>query len=172
MHGLTHPLPRLVAADTRDDAPGVIARPPRLYLAVLAGGVILDLLWPTAVRPDGVPAGAWYGGAAALIASGVGLIAAAVRAFGRAATPVETYRPTAALVESGVFERSRNPMYVALTLMYLGLAVAANNLWLLGLLLPLLALMRYGVVAREERYLEARFGERYRAYRSRVRRWL
>jgi protein-S-isoprenylcysteine O-methyltransferase Ste14 len=53
-----------------------------------------------------------------------------------------------------------------------GLAVAANSLWLLGLLVPLLALIRYGVVAREERYLEAKFGERYRAYRTRVRRWL
>jgi protein-S-isoprenylcysteine O-methyltransferase Ste14 len=172
MHGLTHPMPRLVTADARNDQPGVIARPPRLYLAFLAGGVALDLLWPTAIRPDGIPAALWYGGAGALIASGVGLMAAAVRAFGRAATPVETYRPTAALVIDGVFRRSRNPMYVALTLLYLGLAVAANNLWLLGLLLPLLALMRYGVVAREERYLAAKFGERYQAYQSRVRRWL
>jgi protein-S-isoprenylcysteine O-methyltransferase Ste14 len=168
---LTHPIPRLVAVDPGDQ-PGVLARPPRLYLAFLAGGVVLDLLWPTSLRPDGVPAVAWYGGAAALTASGVGLMAAAVRAFGRADTPVETYRPTAALVGDGVFRRSRNPMYVALTLMYLGVAVAANNLWLVGLLPPLLALMRYGVVAREERYLEAKFGERYRAYRSRVRRWL
>jgi len=63
-------------------------------------------------------------------------------------------------------------MYVALTLMYLGGAIAASSLWLLALLAPLLVLMRYGVVAREERYLEAKFGERYRTYRSRVRRWL
>jgi protein-S-isoprenylcysteine O-methyltransferase Ste14 len=171
MRCLTHPTPRLLAADPGDQ-PGVIARPPRLYLAFLAGGVVLDLLWPTSIRPGGAPATVWYGGAGALVALGVGLMAAAVRAFGRAATPVETYRPTAALVSDGVFRRSRNPMYVALTLMYLGLAVAANNLWLLGLLVPLLALIRYSVVLREERYLEERFGERYRTYRARVRRWL
>jgi len=171
MHCLTHPTTRLLAADPGDQ-PGVIARPPRLYLAFLAGGAVLDLLWPTSIRPDGIPASAWYGAAGVVIALGVGLMVAAVRAFGRAATPVETYRPTAALVSDGVFQRSRNPMYVALTLMYVGLAVAANNLWLLGLLVPLLALIRYGVVTREERYLEARFGERYRAYRARVRRWL
>ena len=59
-----------------------------------------------------------------------------------------------------------------MTLMYLGIALATDDLWLLGLLVPLLGLIRYGVVAREERYLERKFGEAYRGYRTRVHRWL
>ncbi len=70
------------------------------------------------------------------------------------------------------FRRSRNPLYVALTLMYVGLALLTNSLWVLALLVPVLLILHYGVVRREERYLEAKFGEAYRGYRARVRRYL
>ncbi len=66
---------------------------------------------------------------------------------------------------------SRNPLYVALTLIYVGLALVANALWVLVLVVPVLLVMHYGVVRREERYLEAKFGDAYRQYRSRVRRY-
>ena len=77
-----------------------------------------------------------------------------------------------ALVAEGPFRFSRNPIYVALTLIYCGIGVAADSGWVLGLAVPLLAVMRYGVIAPEERYLEAKFGDAYRDYKGRVRRWL
>jgi protein-S-isoprenylcysteine O-methyltransferase Ste14 len=99
-------------------------------------------------------------------------MAAALGRFRRAGTPVETYRPTTALVTEGIYRRTRNPMYVALTLLYAGIGFAANSLWTLGFLPPLLLVMRYGVIAREERYLTRRFGTRYLDYQGSVRRWL
>jgi protein-S-isoprenylcysteine O-methyltransferase Ste14 len=85
---------------------------------------------------------------------------------------VPTWMPTTALVTGGPYRISRNPIYLALTLVYLGLALAWGSLWPVVLLAPLLIVMRYGVIGREERYLEARFGDAYRAYRAAVRRWI
>jgi protein-S-isoprenylcysteine O-methyltransferase Ste14 len=96
----------------------------------------------------------------------------AVRAFRNAGTNVETPKPATTLVTSGIYARSRNPMYVALALLFAGTAVLADSGWLALLLLPFLGVLRVGVIAREERYLERKFGEPYRAYRARVRRWL
>jgi protein-S-isoprenylcysteine O-methyltransferase Ste14 len=96
----------------------------------------------------------------------------AVREFRRAGTNVETPKAVTALVTDGVCAWSRNPMYVALALLFAGIAVLADSGWL-GLLLVLyLGLLRVGVIACEERYLERKFGAPYRAYRERVRRWI
>jgi protein-S-isoprenylcysteine O-methyltransferase Ste14 len=75
-------------------------------------------------------------------------------------------------VTSGIHGRSRNPIYVGLFLIYVGIGVAARSPWILIFTLPLALVMRYGVVAREEAYLERRFGDAYRQYKTRVRRWL
>jgi protein-S-isoprenylcysteine O-methyltransferase Ste14 len=151
---------------------GVVARPPRLYLAFLGLGLLLGYLWPAPLAPGGLPAGARLGGGAALLAGGVVLMAAGMRALRRHGTRVETHQPTTALVTDGPYRASRNPIYVALTLLYAGVAVLADSAWALALLAPLLVVMRFGVVAREERYLERRFGPAYRAYRTAVRRWI
>ena len=81
-------------------------------------------------------------------------------------------RPTTAIVTSGPFRFSRNPLYVALTFLYFGLTLAVNTWWSMVVLVPLLIIMHRGVVLREERYLEQKFGETYRQYRSKVRRYL
>jgi protein-S-isoprenylcysteine O-methyltransferase Ste14 len=89
-----------------------------------------------------------------------------------AGTNVNPALPTTTIVTSGPFRFCRNPLYGALTLIYLGLTFAFNT-WLgMVLLVPLLVIMHFGVVLREERYLEHKFGEAYRLYRSRVRRYL
>ncbi len=90
----------------------------------------------------------------------------------RAGTNVRPDQPTLALVFDGPFRFTRNPLYLAATGLYLGIALLVDALWPLLLLVPVLAVLRWGVVAREERYLEAKFGEPYRAYKARVRRWL
>jgi protein-S-isoprenylcysteine O-methyltransferase Ste14 len=104
--------------------------------------------------------------------AGLALGVAGIRNFFRAGTPVPTNQPTRALVTSGIHARSRNPIYIGLFLLYAGIAVAATSPYALILLLPLALVMRYGVVAREETYLEQRFGDAYREYKARVRRWL
>ena len=97
---------------------------------------------------------------------------AAQRKFGKARMSFSLFDPATALVTSGPYRFSRNPGYLALTLAYIGISVAADTVWMLALLLPALAIVRYGVIAREERYLEGKFGEAYLAYKAAVGRWL
>jgi len=95
-----------------------------------------------------------------------------VRVMHRAGTSEKTSLPTTALVTTGPFRFSRNPLYVSLTLGYIGIAVAAQSLWALALLIVVLVVMQKGVISREERYLERKFGADYLRYKERVRRWI
>ena len=90
----------------------------------------------------------------------------------RAGTNVRPDQPSLAIVTDGPFRFSRNPMYLATTGLYLGITLLVNTPWPLILLSPMLLVLHWGVVRREERYLEAKFGEPYRAYKSRVGRWV
>jgi protein-S-isoprenylcysteine O-methyltransferase Ste14 len=108
----------------------------------------------------------------ALAASASAVAAGAIGRFRRAGTAAEPWRPSTALVTGGVYRFTRNPMYLAMVLLHLGLALAVDSAVALALLPSLLALVQAGVVLREERYLERRFGDEYRRYRASVRRWL
>ncbi len=159
-------------ADT--GTPGVIARPPLLFLAALLLGFVLDSLLPL---PFPVLWGDLGHGASAMIASsltliGIAVFAAGIRNFSNAATPVQGSKPTRALVTTGIHGWSRNPIYLGMFLVYCGIGVAAQSPWILILTLPLAITIRYGVVAREEAYLERRFGDAYQVYKARVHRWL
>jgi protein-S-isoprenylcysteine O-methyltransferase Ste14 len=107
-----------------------------------------------------------------LIVLGLAIMAAGMRNFRRAETPVPSNQPVRALVTTGVHGYSRNPIYIGMFTVYTGIGLATRSPWVLALLLPLAVIMRYGVVAREEAYLERRFGDAYRDYKARVRRWL
>lgn len=150
---------------------GVIARPPLLFLGALLLGGVLDRLLPLRFVIPGDDTLRWTI-AAFLILVGLALAVAGIRNFSRAGTPVPTNEPTLALVTSGIHRRTRNPIYLGLFLIYAGIGTAAQSAWILILTLPLAITIRYGVVAREEAYLERRFGDAYRAYKARVRRWL
>ena len=151
--------------------PPVIARPPLLFLAALLIGFVLDRLlrlpWP--VPEADLPP--WIIGGP-LILIGLALAAAGIGNFSQAGTPVRTITPTRALVTTGIHGWTRNPIYLGMFLVYGGIGAAAESSWTLVLTLPLAMLIRYGVVAREEAYLERLFGDAYRDYRARVRRWL
>jgi protein-S-isoprenylcysteine O-methyltransferase Ste14 len=150
---------------------GVIARPPLLFVGAFLLGLGLEHLLPLAfVVPADAPV-FWTIGAC-LILIGVALMAAGIRNFVRAATPVPTNQPTRTLVTTGLHGWTRNPIYLGMFLIYVGLGVAAHGAWVLVLTLPLAILIRYGVVAREEVYLERRFGNAYLDYKQSVRRWL
>jgi protein-S-isoprenylcysteine O-methyltransferase Ste14 len=154
------------------DTSGVIAPPPLIYATGLALGFLLNWLAPVPLWPSGAaPALRWTVGGGLFIAAGL-LAAWAMLRFSRAGTPIPTWRPTSALVVEGPYRFSRNPIYVALSLAYAALGIGLGNPWILGLLAPVLVVVRYGVIAREEAYLERRFGEEYRRFKGRVRRWL
>lgn len=148
----------------------VIARPPRLFLAALLLAFVLDRLLPWSFAVLGHPVHAVLG--VALILMGLGLGVAGIRNFSRAPTPVRTNQPTRALVTTGIHGWTRNPIYVGMFLIYGGIGIGSRSSWTVALTLPLAIAMRYGVVAREESYLERRFGDAYRVYKARVRRWL
>jgi protein-S-isoprenylcysteine O-methyltransferase Ste14 len=155
---------------TANDNPGVIAPPPLLYAAALGIGLAIDFLL---VRVQtGIPASLRYGLAILAFAVAVALAASALVGFRRAGTHAEPWKPTTAIVTNGVYGLTRNPMYVAMALLYLAAAAAADSVVALVLLVPLLVIVHYGVVAREERYLEAKFGDEYRRYMETVRRWV
>ena len=146
---------------------GVIAPPPLLYAAGLVLGLVAQRLYPVHVLP---PSLARVLGPLFLLL-GLGGLPAFI-AFRRHHTSPIPYKPVTALVTSGPYRFTRNPMYVGFTCLYLGIALWANALWPLVLLPVVLVVMHHGVIAREERYLEQLFGDEYRAYRGRVRRWL
>jgi protein-S-isoprenylcysteine O-methyltransferase Ste14 len=150
------------------DNPKVLILPPLLYGVALAAGFLLQWLAPRPILSSN--ARYWAGGV--LLAFGVVLAVWARRVMEQAGTNVNPTLPTTALVAAGPFRFSRNPLYVALTLVYIALALLANALWVLVLIVPVLFVTHYGVVRREEVYLETKFGDAYRAYRSRVRRYL
>ncbi len=148
----------------------VIAPPPLIYLAPLGAGVALHFLWqPLRFFPSG-----WIGHAAGWPVFGVALLIFlwSLRTFARHGEDIRIEKPTNSLVGNGPYRFSRNPIYVSLTLAYAGIALILNTVWPLTLLPLALATMHYGVILREEGYLEGLFGDEYRQYRKKVRRWL
>src|SRR5262245_2899845 len=149
---------------------GVIAPPPLIFLAFLALAAVLELLAPSPTAT--LFRHARYVAGAVLFLIGLFIGIAGVRGLRAAATNISTDLPATALVVDGIYRWSRNPLYLAMTLIYIGLAIAAGSGWAIALLVPLLVLMHVGVIAREEEYLERKFGSMYSEYKSRVRRWL
>ena len=154
--------------EERPDHADVIGPPPLLYTAALVIGAGLEWFWPTAIGLGWLPLVL----GAILILGGLAIALLGALALRRAGTAIPPNRPTTELVTDGPYRWSRNPLYLALTLIYAGVGLIADDLWILVLLVPLLLLLHWGVVVREERYLEAKFGEAYRRYKQRVRRWL
>lgn len=150
------------------DRAGIVAPPPVIYLGVLSLGLLLEWLWPTRLLswPVAVSVGS------AILVCGVIGLAAAIRTIWRAQTPVDLYKPSIAIVTVSLFRFSRNPIYVSDTLIYVGLSLALNAWWALALTPVLVLIMQVGVVAREEDYLERKFGDDYLRYKRLVRRWL
>ena len=153
--------------DTTDNA-HVIIRPPIAWgLAVIAG---LGLNWLVPARFLAAAPASWIGGVVFVLA--LMLLVWAAATITRSGSNVPTNRPVTTIVESGPYRFTRNPIYLGMMLGLVGLALAFDDLWLLAMLVPFALVIRFGVVAREEAYLERKFGDVYRRYRARVRRWL
>jgi protein-S-isoprenylcysteine O-methyltransferase Ste14 len=163
-----HTIQSPAMADTTDTA-NVVIRPPIAWAVAVLAGLALNWLMPLPFVPAAVPAG-WLG--AMVFALALALLAWAIVTITRAGSNVPTNLPTTTIVEIGPYRFTRNPIYLGMFVGLIGLAIVFDNLWLLMMLVPFAPVIRYGVVAREESYLERKFGDAYRGYRSRVRRWL
>ncbi len=147
--------------------PGLV-RPPVVYTLAVVAGLALEAVWPV-----GLP----LGRAGPLLAGVFGVVAVLLvvwtrRVFKAANTPVPGNRPAVAVVTSGPFRLSRNPLYLAFTALGLSVAVFAGSAWAVGTVVLAMGVMQWVVIPREERYMAQRFGDEYVAYMSSVRRWL
>lgn len=145
-----------------------LARPPLVYLGATGLGLAIQGLWPVRVAPAGLspPVGI------ALMLLAAVVFASAVREFRKARTPIPGNRPTTSIVRTGPYRVSRNPIYLAFSLLQLGFAFWVDSLGVLITLPLAVALMSLVVIPREERYLAARFPSDYPAYKASTRRWL
>lgn len=150
------------------DSPGVVAPPPLVFASGLIAGATLSWFYPTVFWPQI----AGYVIGSVLAASGLMMILSIYLAMRRAKTNIEPWKPTTAIIESGFYRYSRNPIYVAMAIVYLGIAAIFALVWSLLFLPVCLLFIHFFQILPEEKYLEAKFGSSYIAYRSRVRRWI
>ncbi|MBC7811135.1 MAG: isoprenylcysteine carboxylmethyltransferase family protein [Burkholderiales bacterium] len=150
------------------DNPGVIAPPPLIFLAGTVLGLLLHWLLPLRLIPDALQVPVAL---VPLIASVI-LGLSAAQQFIRAGTHLEPNRPSTAIVTSGPYRFTRNPIYLAMALFQTGIGIMVDGVWVLLLLIPVLLVVNYGIIMREERYLERKFGDEYRRYKQSVRRWI
>jgi protein-S-isoprenylcysteine O-methyltransferase Ste14 len=145
-----------------------LARPPLVYLVAIVVAWLLGFIWPQAFVPHDVrmPLGV------AIILGAVVLFILSTGRLRAAGTPVPGNRPTTAIVRSGPYRFSRNPIYLAFSLLQLGIALWTGNSWQLVSLVAVTTFMTLVVIRREERYLEAKFGGEYLDYKASVRRWI
>jgi protein-S-isoprenylcysteine O-methyltransferase Ste14 len=153
--------------DEQDKA-GIIAPPPLIYLRALIFGLLLSRRFPIPFLPRRMARGLGW----PLLGGGVLLLGWFEWAMRRAGTPTNPYKPSSGIVTEGPFRYTRNPAYLSMTMVYAGVAFLARAPWALALLPVALGVIRRGVIEREERYLERKFGAEYVSYKARVRRWI
>lgn len=150
------------------DRPGIVIPPPLIYIGGLALGLRLDrAILPSPMRVPGGTLAGWL-----LIAAGTVVGVSGAVMFRMHRTGVLPHRPATSVVQDGPYRFTRNPMYLGMTLAYLGISLLLAKWWPLATLPLVIWAMHPLVILREERYLSARFGGEYDEYRSRVRRWI
>jgi protein-S-isoprenylcysteine O-methyltransferase Ste14 len=154
--------------DDEHDKAGVVAPPPLVYLGTLTVGLLLNRRSPIGFVPRKVARGLGW----PLLGAGMLLLGWFEWAMRQAGTPTNPYKPVARIATEGPFRYTRNPGYLSMAMIYAGIASLANALWAILLLPVALVVIQRGVIEREERYLERKFGEEYLTYKSRVRRWV
>ena len=151
-----------------DIANSARVRPRMVYLISLVSGMVIQLVVPFTFLPVSlaVPLGV------PLVAVAIALYSYSVARFRAAGTPVPAREPTTAIVRTGPYRFSRNPIYLAFSLFQLGIAMWVNSVWLLATLVGAVALIHTVYIPKEEQYLERKFGAQYLDYKTSVRRWL
>ncbi len=149
------------------DNAGVAFHPPLLLLGSIGLGFAARWLAPAEFLPR---AWAVFGGPI-LVAASFGVFLWAANTMHRGGASIPTGEPTNSLVVSGPYRFSRNPIYLGMVCLLLGIGIWANSLWFIGLAAITIVLLNWGVISREEHYLERKIGAEYSAYKGRTRRW-
>lgn len=157
--------------DQTKDTPGVIAPPPLIFLSGLVLGWMVHRLYPVYLLPPEYLNISRISGVFLIISGLAAIITAKVR-MQRAKTNIEPWKPTTAIITDGIYSYTRNPVYIAMVVIFLGVELIFNSLWFAPFLVLVLLAVHYGVILREERYLENKFGEEYLSYKRSVRRWI
>jgi protein-S-isoprenylcysteine O-methyltransferase Ste14 len=152
----------------KSDTAGLPLPPPFIVLGFLIAGLIVSAIFPI----DPIPVALRLILGVALVAIGFFIASRAFQAMANARTPIDPFEPTSAIVSGGPSRFSRNPIYVAFALAYLGIALALNAVWAIALWPIMLIVLTQVVIVREEKYLTGKFGEVYTQYQSKVRRWI
>jgi len=154
--------------NNKADNAGVITIPPFIYIIGLIAGLLIHYFYPSDFLPEAIAI--WIGVPLMLVAFPIAVMA--FKTFKQAENDPDVRTPTTTIVTVGVYRLSRNPMYLSLAILYLGISCWVNSLWCLLLVLPVLIVVHEGVIKREEKYLEKKFGDAYLQYKSKVRRWI
>lgn len=165
--------PSLTGAHTlssKDDHANVITKPPFIYLGGCVLGWMFGQVVPTPLWPDIL----WMWSLAGYLSLGLGtvLLAAALFSFFQMKQNPDPHTSSNALYTGGVYKVTRNPMYVGMALYMLAYGAFTNNLWVIFLVMPVVVVVHYGVIKREESYLRSKFGKAYKKYCKRVHRWV
>ena len=156
--------------DAAPDRAKFVIFPPVIPYSALAIACILQWLEPLGLLAHiGRDLRLWLG--LPVVLAGMAIMGAGQRALLRHGTNINPLRPTTALVTDGIFRRTRNPLYVGVSVALCGVAVIFSLDWMLILILPACFILHFAVVLREERYLEQKFGDAYRRYQARVPRY-
>lgn len=147
---------------------GIRVLPPFIFLIALIVAFLVERFLPVPL----VPAGLRYSLGGALMFVSLAPMPWVLRAFIRAKTSIDARHNASSLIVDGLYQYSRNPIYVAMITLCIGIGIMADNIWVLPALVAAIFYLFYTVIVVEERYLEAKFGDEYRDYKRRVRRWL
>ncbi len=156
-------------SDSEDKkGPGVKYPPPLIVSTLILLAYALEFLASLPIIAGAAP---WPSGSIVLA---IALLMAAIAAlqFRRAKTHLEPWKPTSSIIKRGVYRYSRNPIYLAFCIATLGIGMILNSWWVVGAVLPQVYLLQHFVIAREETYLQTKFGDEYLAYQKKVRRWI
>lgn len=150
------------------DNPGVIALPPLIFIAFLALGVLVHKLFPLHFiqGPLRNIVGVIFLAYAVLVAS------LAIWQMRKAGTNIDVRKPSTKIVSDGIYRYNRNPMYLSMVLLLISISVLISNIWILLLIPVFIIVIQKGVIEREERYLEGKFGTEYTSYKKSTRRWI
>jgi protein-S-isoprenylcysteine O-methyltransferase Ste14 len=150
------------------DHPNVVIFPPLIPLSVLVVMLLLHWFWPLQISIQ--PAASALGAILCLV--GIGCTVWGRVTLVKAKTNVSPLKPTTALATGGPFRFTRNPLYVGVSTLLLGLSLLIGTWWGIIVLAPAMFVLHYGVILREERYLEQKFGDSYVTFKRSVRRYL
>lgn len=152
---------------SQTDSPNVITFPPLIYIGGLLLGLLLRYIIPLQVLDGKLSILGWV-----FIVLSIILLIMSTKFFVKEHTNIDVRKPTTSIITSGPYRFSRNPIYLSMTIFYLGITILIGDLWLLFILIPILLTIQYGVIKHEEHYLTKKFGEKYTTYKESVRRWL